>query len=58
MPSKESMAIKELLTAEGFNLKWENAGTIQQYIEALPSYPALSQEQEGLKPAVSRVNPE
>ena len=57
MPSKESMAIKAL-TAEGFNLKWENAGTIQQYIEALPSYPALSEEQEGLKPAVSRVNPE
>lgn len=49
MPSKESMAIKELLTAEGFNLKWENAGTIQQYIEALPSYPALSEEQEGFE---------
>ncbi|WP_339272028.1 alpha/beta hydrolase [Paenibacillus sp. FSL W8-0187] len=49
MPSKESFAIKELLTAEGFNHKWENAGTIRQYIETLPPYPALPEEQEGFE---------
>ncbi|MEC0205194.1 alpha/beta hydrolase [Paenibacillus lautus] len=49
MPSKESVAIKELLTAEGFHHKWENAGTIRQYIETLPPYPALSEEHEGFE---------
>lgn len=49
MPSKESVAIKERLTADGFHHKWENAGTIRQYIETLPPYPALSEEQEGLE---------
>jgi len=49
MPSKESMAIKELLTAEGFHQKWESPETIREYIETLPSYPALSEEQEGFE---------
>lgn len=49
MPSKESLTIKELLTAEGFHQKWESPETIRQYIETLPSYPALSEEQEGFE---------
>ncbi|WP_145035413.1 alpha/beta hydrolase fold domain-containing protein [Paenibacillus sp. Y412MC10] len=49
MPSKESTAIKEQLSAEGFHHKWEHAGTIRQYIETLPPYPALSEEQEGFE---------
>lgn len=49
MPSKESTAIKKMLTAEGFNHKWQNAETIQQYIDTLPPYPALSTEQEGFE---------
>lgn len=49
MPSKESLTIKELLTAEGFHQKWESPETIRQYIETLPPYPALSEEQEGFE---------
>ncbi|KOR88567.1 alpha/beta hydrolase [Paenibacillus solani] len=49
MPSKESLAIKELLTAEEFHQKWESLQTIRQYIETLPPYPALSEEQEGFE---------
>ncbi|MGG3282612.1 alpha/beta hydrolase [Paenibacillus solani] len=49
MPSKESLTIKKLLTAEGFHQKWESPETIRQYIATLPSYPALSEKQEGFE---------
>ncbi|ANA81844.1 alpha/beta hydrolase [Paenibacillus glucanolyticus] len=49
MPSKESIAIKQKLTAEGFHHKWEDAKAIRQYIATMPPYPALTGEQEGFE---------
>lgn len=49
MASKESIAVKNMLTAEGFNDKWEDAESIRQYIDSLPPYPALPENQEGFE---------
>ena len=49
MASKESIAVKNMLTAEGFNDKWEDAESIRRYIDSLPPYPALPEKQEGFE---------
>lgn len=47
MPSIESIKVKNALIEEGFNHKWENDKTIQEYIDSLPPYPRVEESREG-----------